>query len=98
MYRQGEVILRPVARIQGKKLPHLILAEGEVTGHKHEITLGQSQLFEQDGMLYLQVDSEKATLTHPDHGALELPQGSYELDFQREYPGPGPEEYRRVVD
>ena len=34
--RQGDVILKVVNhQITGCKLPHLTLAEGEVTGHSH---------------------------------------------------------------
>ena len=34
--RQGDVILKAFSdRITGRKLPHLTLAEGEVTGHSH---------------------------------------------------------------
>ncbi|MEG4812800.1 hypothetical protein QUA82_35915 [Microcoleus sp. F8-D3] len=35
--RQGDVILTPVPKIEGEKKPHLTLAEGEVTGHSHQI-------------------------------------------------------------
>ncbi len=38
--RQGDVILLPVQQIEGQKLPHLTLAEGEVTGRKHRISNG----------------------------------------------------------
>jgi hypothetical protein len=47
--RQGDVILLPVQQAVsaaaqeelGQKLPHLILAEGEVTGHKHRVSEGE---------------------------------------------------------
>lgn len=40
--RQGDVILLPVQQIEGQKIPHLTLAKGEVTGHKHRITEGNA--------------------------------------------------------
>jgi hypothetical protein len=35
-----------IKHLKGKKLPHLTLAEGEVTGHAHRITEGQAELYE----------------------------------------------------
>ncbi|NES44292.1 hypothetical protein, partial [Moorena sp. SIO2C4] len=75
--RQGDVILLPVEQINGQQLPHLTLAEGEVTGHSHRISDGVAQLYEKNGILYLQVVSETATLTHEEHKAIELPYGSW---------------------
>lgn len=98
MYRHGELILKKVSEIKGKKLNHLILAEGEVTGHKHEIVEAEATLYQnEDGVLYLSVKSEKAKLIHPDHKTIELPQGDYEVVEQREYVI-GDEKYRKVVD
>jgi hypothetical protein len=44
--RQGDVILLPTQTLEGQLLPHLTLAEGEVTGHKHRISDGQAELYE----------------------------------------------------
>jgi hypothetical protein len=101
--RQGDVILlsikqadRTVALEQlGKRLPHLTLAEGEVTGHSHRISEGQAELYEKDGTLYLRVVSETATLTHEEHKAIQIPQGSWMVRIQREYE---PEGWRYVAD
>ena len=93
--RQGDVILIPVPQTEGQELPHLILAEGEVTGHKHQIGSGQAQLYEQSGTLYLHVVSETATLTHQEHQAIFIPQGSWMVRIQREYQ---PEGWRYVTD
>jgi len=43
--RQGDVILLPVQQVEGEKIPHLTLAEGEVTGHKHCITEDKAKLY-----------------------------------------------------
>ncbi|MFE1743763.1 hypothetical protein [Coleofasciculus sp. H7-2] len=99
--RQGDVILLPLGQIEATKggetplLPHLTLAEGEVTGHKHRISDGQAELYEKDGTLYLRVFSETATLTHEEHKAISIPQGSWMVRIQREYE---PQGWRYVAD
>ena len=93
--RQGDVILLPVKQAEGQKLPHLTLAEGEVTGHKHRISEGTAELYKKTGTLYLKVLSETATLSHEDHQALAIPQGSWMVQIQREYE---PKGWRLVKD
>ncbi|MEC4891679.1 MAG: hypothetical protein SAL07_00515 [Oscillatoria sp. PMC 1051.18] len=93
--RQGDVILLPTKQVTGKKVPHLILAEGEVTGHTHRISDGQAELYEKDGTLYLRVLSETATLTHEEHKQIKVPQGDWMVRIQREYE---PEGWRYVAD
>lgn len=83
--RQGDVILLPVQQTEGQKLPHLTLAEGEVTGHKHQISDGHAELHEQNGTLYLRVLSETALLSHEEHQTIQIPQGSWMVRIQREY-------------
>ncbi len=98
--RQGDVLLLPTQAfptsvLDSQKLPHLTLAEGEVTGHKHCISNGQAELYEKDGTLYLNVLSETATLTHDEHNAIAIPQGTWMIRIQREYE---PEGWRYVAD
>lgn len=93
--RQGDVILLSVQQSEGTKLPHLTLAEGEVTGHSHRISDGQAELYQKDGTLYLRVLSETATLTHEEHKAIQIPQGRWMVRIQREYE---PEGWRYVAD
>lgn len=95
--RQGDVILLPVIPIKGENqnLTHLTLAEGEVTGHKHRISSGQAELQEQNGILYLQVLSDKALLVHEEHKSVEVSQGTWMVRIQREYE---PGEWRQVID
>jgi hypothetical protein len=83
--RQGDVILIPTEDLDGIRLPHLILAEGEVTGHKHQIVNGQATLYETRGALFLKVRSETATLSHEEHKAIQIPQGTWMIRIQREY-------------
>lgn len=96
--RQGDVILRPLTNAvsdRGRLLSHLTLAEGEVTGHSHRISDGQAELYEKDGTLYLRVLSPQATLTHEEHKALSIPQGTWQVRIQREYE---PEGWHYVAD
>ena len=94
-YRHGDVLIKKVDAVKGKKLKHLTLAEGEVTGHAHRITQGEAELYEENGVLYLHVESESALLTHEEHKEIALPKGDYEITIQREYT---PEGWRRVAD
>lgn len=95
-YRHGDVIITEVKTFtKGKKLNHLTLAEGEVTGHSHRISEGEATLYEFDEKLYLEVQSELATLIHEEHKALQLPLGEYEITIQREY---SPAGWKYVAD
>jgi hypothetical protein len=93
--RQGDVILQATNSTQGKKLSHLVLAEGEVTGHSHRISSGEAELYERDSTLYLKVLSPTATLTHEEHKAIDIPQGTWMVKIQREYE---PQGWRYVAD
>jgi hypothetical protein len=94
--RQGDVLIIPSGRfIAGTKLPHLTLAEGEITGHRHRISNGDAKLYERDGVLFLKVLSPTALLTHEEHAELTIPQGDWEIRIQREY---SPEGLRYVTD
>lgn len=85
MYRHGDLLIQPVKEVMGSKVDHLILAFGEATGHKHEITEGKAELFEANGVLYLKVESEEAELTHPEHDPIKIKRGAYLVEHQREH-------------
>jgi hypothetical protein len=86
LIRQGDVLIVPsYTSFHGTKLPHLTLAEGEVTGHRHRISHGEAELFERGGVLYLSVLSPTAILTHEEHAQVTIPQGNWEIRIQREY-------------
>ena len=97
LIQQGDVLVTKVKEVRGKKLKHLVLAEGEATGHCHEITSGEAELYEHEGTLFLSVKSEKAVLTHEEHHAVEIPKGDYKIGIVREYDHLL-EETRRVAD
>ena len=93
--RKGDVLLKPVGTVEGEQASHLVLAEGEVTGHKHQITKGRAELYQRDATLYLRVISETATLTHEEHSRVSIPKGDWIVRIQREYE---PEGWRPVMD
>lgn len=99
-FRQGDVLLQSFPGMlppERTKLPHLVLAEGEVTGHKHQITDGQAELYKNGGTLFLRVQSETATLTHEEHKPIQIPSGTWMIRIQREYE-PILEGWRHVTD
>ena len=135
-YRHGEMILIPVPENLERQWQDLfeqagrkmndprVIAEGEITGHKHELTGGQVDavaLGENAGardtatsgyisrrgflgslgigviagpVILLKV-ARAATLKHPEHNALGIPEGRYVAYAQREY---DETMNRRVVD
>ncbi|HBB30849.1 MAG TPA: hypothetical protein DDZ80_09990 [Cyanobacteria bacterium UBA8803] len=93
---QGDVLVIPTSETaKNTQLPHLTLAEGEVTEHRHRITQGKAELYERAGTLYLKVRSRTALLTHEEHQPLSIPQGDWMVRIQREYE---PEGWRYVAD
>lgn len=95
--QQGDVICESVAAIKGKKLNHLTLAEGEQSGHHHTITKGDAELYEDNGVMYLHVESDTAELTHQEHAMVTLPKGDYVVRKVKEY-SHFDEEVKNVVD
>ena len=94
MYQQGDVLLFSFDEIPvGKKKASNHLAEGEATGHMHELDSGQ--LYEKNGILYFKVATgESTTLGHPEHKPVTFAPGNYEVTRQREYT---PDNWKRKV-
>ena len=81
---------------QKRKLPHTILAHGEVTGHSHRIKeQDQADVYDTPEGLFLFVSKEGATVIHEEHAAIPLKAGCYRVWRQREY---SPEEIRTIRD
>ncbi len=96
MKRQGDLLIIKISEIpqDAQKKESLILAEGETSGHRHELTGGV--VYEKDGRLYFEVPHEtKVTLTHPQHHPLVFTPGRYKVVRQREYK---PGSWRYVQD
>jgi hypothetical protein len=92
LYRQGDVLIRridklpdrPLKQVKGRK----ILAEGEVTGHVHEV-IGDAELFVPEDLreleeCFLRVE-EEVEVRHAEHGTITLPPGIHQVSRQREY-------------
>lgn len=83
--QQGDVLIFEANCIKGKKLNHLTLATGEATGHHHAITKGDAELYEDNGVMYLRVESDMAELTHQEHATVVLPKGDYQVGIVQEF-------------
>lgn len=98
MWRHGDVFVDQCSKIPdaATKLPHCILAKGEITGHAHRVKeRGVAELFRSDDAMFLRVTGDTATLIHEEHAPIVLGRGSYRVWIQREY---SPQEIRRVID
>ena len=96
MKRQGDLLIVKIDSFPTDvtKRDSRILAEGEATGHMHELDLGE--VYEKDGVLYFKVpEGETATLNHQEHGAMTFETGEYKVIKQREYE---PNGWRYVAD
>jgi hypothetical protein len=96
MKRQGDLLIVKVDKIpeDALKQKSLVLAEGEATGHMHELDSGE--VYEKDGTLYFKVaEGGSVTLKHQEHGPLQFGEGIYQVIRQREYM---PKGWRRVWD
>jgi len=105
-YRQGDVLVRRIDNVPDVKLnpkPDLIVLEGEISGHNHVIESGKLSLVAPGQESKFNADSPETTpyaiieldketnLVHPEHDAIKLPPGTYEVIRQRELT-------RQVVD
>ncbi|HOG23719.1 MAG: hypothetical protein BWY44_01453 [Candidatus Omnitrophica bacterium ADurb.Bin292] len=94
--RQGDLLIVRVEELPENSVlqNHRVLAEGEATGHMHELDSGE--LYEKSGTLYFRVpEDQKTTLTHQEHGPITFEPGVYKVIRQREYE---PRGWRRVAD
>lgn len=85
-FQQGDIIFKPVLDVpeDAKPTRGTVIAEGEKTGHKHEVVQGDFRLYERDGVLYLGAQSG-VSINHNEHHPLELPAGNYRIERVREY-------------
>lgn len=98
--RQGDVILAEIKEIPkgAKKLDHLVLAEGEVTGHKHQVLEKETaELYEKNGKLFLRVIGDECKVNHEEHKTINPVKKDYFVDFPQEYDYVA-EENKKVVD
>ena len=98
MWRHGDVLIAPIEQIPADATPKhgAVVALGEITGHSHRFADPRSvALWERNGMLFVNVTAETATIIHEEHQPITLPQGVYRVWMQREYT---PQAIRQVVD
>lgn len=100
MWRHGDVFIQVAKKVpdSASKLPHTILAKGEMTGHSHRLEPYDAAMLYRDSDsddFYVHVTAETATLVHEEHAAISFSQGIYRAWIQREY---SPEAIRRVID
>lgn len=96
MKRQGDLLIVKVKKIPENAIGQnsRVLAEGEATGHKHELTDGE--VYAVGDVLYFRVPEGKSvTLNHPEHKPITFESGDYQIVAQREYEPSG---WRRVAD
>jgi hypothetical protein len=88
-FQQGDVLVKEIEALpEGvTKRNNLILAEGEKTGHKHEITCddGVATVYEERGDLFVVVNGNSVTLQHAEHGAMTLTEGTYQVGIVQEF-------------
>jgi hypothetical protein len=98
MFRQGDVLIRKIAAIPDgtEVVPNdtdgaIVLAWGEVTGHRHRINPPTGHAVElvrtaDTGQRFLRImASSGVELRHEEHATITLPPGTYEVVQQREY-------------
>lgn len=87
MQRQGDLLIVKVQALpaSAKLQKSRVLAEGEATGHLHELD-ENSDVFEENGVLYFRVKGNSPSLLkHPEHHTLTFEPGEYRVIRQREY-------------
>lgn len=102
--QQGDVIIESVETIPAATKPgklskgHIVLAEGETTGHAHRIAAVAGVVFREgeNGMFYLQ-NKEDLTVTHEEHKTVFIPPGVWRVRKVQEYDHFA-EEARAVAD
>jgi hypothetical protein len=99
--RQGDVLLvrRSAKPLGAGRLPRengaVVLAHGEVTGHKHQLRGPQVNYYRDSGHEYISIAGGSEPLVHEEHSALLMPPGDFELGQQVEF---SPAELRNVAD
>ena len=99
LYQQGDVLIikKNINIINATKLNHVVLAEGEATGHCHMADPENAELLKLGEQIILNVFGKSATITHQEHNKIEVPNGIYFIDLVKEYDH-FLEESRKVID
>jgi hypothetical protein len=104
LYAQGDILLERVEDYTGRIQPTgrdpdgaVVLARGEVTGHRHAFHGDGVVMFRDDALArdmpaelyvgHIKVRGDGARLVHEEHAAITLPKGTYRVRRQREFDG-----------
>jgi hypothetical protein len=99
--RQGDVFVIEVDDIPSKTTEvaredeNIVLAHGEVTGHRHRIPSRHATLVRTEMDSRFMRVTAPVKLFHEEHSAIAIPAGKYVATIQREY---HPEAIRAVED
>src|SRR5262245_10615060 len=107
LYAQGDIILElvedanPAAPLSHDPDGAVVLARGELTGHRHAFYDGGVTLFRDDALardlppaLYIghvKISAPSADLRHEEHATISLPAGTYRVRRQQEWEPRGPQ-------
>ena len=80
-YHPADVVLR-------KRGEGIIVAQGEASGHHHRAREPRARLIAKGKKLFIRAPKGGIVLTHEEHDALEIPEGTFEIVRQREYQPP----------
>lgn len=111
LFAQGDLLIERVedilpsgALLSAAQDGAVVLAEGEISGHRHAI-YDRVTMFRDDGLArdipaglyvgHVRVNGPSARLMHDEHDAITLPKGTYRVRRQRELE---PKDARLVVD
>lgn len=100
-YAQGDILLQLVDDVKPTEAVNIdpdgavVLARGEVTGHRHAFYGGGVVMFRDDGLArdvpaelyigHIKVADATAELRHEEHDTVTLPKGTYIVRRQREW-------------
>lgn len=88
LWRQGDLLIQQIDEIPPnvRRCKRLVLAQGDATGHKHQIKDAKSaRLYTSDRTLFVDVIGDEATIVHPEHGPIQLGRGKYKVWRQHEF-------------
>jgi hypothetical protein len=86
-YQQGDVLLIPTKKIEGKKINSKTVQHGEHTGHAHRFVsndASNASLFQHEERKFVLIQGGQATLTHEEHLPITIEEGEYEVRIVRE--------------
>ena len=86
LFRHGDLLICEMGFVPSfaKPIPTNIIAEGEKTGHNHELH-GSHQIYETpDNQIFFNAKKE-LFLKHPEHNTLKISKGNYIIIHEREF-------------